>query len=318
MVRTLTRSTVRHVSEALRKPLDEVTIESIDRLTARAFKDHLLGLKKANGKPLALKSCQREMIIVAAAYRHAVRELEIQAGRDPFERLAWPKEQVSSLDKNVPLPDSVVGAVQKTLENGRSKDLPDMWQVLKGTGMRLGEACGLRVSDVDLTGETPSILITPNEINGIKNSNSNRHVPIASDRLKESLRARVAGRKGNEPLFPSYGRDGGPTAASAALMKAVRKNTDDKRMKVHGLGDVLLSNTIHLKPLGSLSCLSRSILTSLPSASRRTTSMPACFAFAAFSQFISLGAAEDTNTTALKPKPNSFKYAPTKAFPTLL
>ncbi|SLN29814.1 tyrosine-type recombinase/integrase [Ruegeria meonggei] len=223
------------LSDALRKSLDDVTIESIDRLTARAFKDHLLGLKKANGKPLALKSCQREMIIVAAAYRHAVRELEIPAGRDPFERLSWPKEQVSSLDKNVPLPDSVVDAVQMTLEGGRSKDLPDMWRVLKGTGMRLGEACGLRISDVDLKGETPSILITPNEINGIKNSNSDRYVPIASDSLRESLRARVEGRKGEEPLFHSYGRDGGPTAASAALMKAVRKNTDDKRMKVHGL-----------------------------------------------------------------------------------
>ncbi|RBW61850.1 hypothetical protein DS906_04710 [Ruegeria sp. A3M17] len=223
------------LKEALEKPLEDVTIESIDRQTARSFMDHLLGLKKANGQPLALKSCQREVIIVAAAYNHAVRELEIPSERNHFERLPWPKEQVSSLDKNVPLPDSVVDAVQKTLEGGRSKDLPDMWRVLKGTGMRLGEACGLRVSDVDLKGETPSILITSNEINGIKNSNSDRYVPIASESLRESLGARVEGRKGDEPLFLSYGRDGGPTAASAALMKAVKKNTDDKRMKVHGL-----------------------------------------------------------------------------------
>ncbi len=223
------------LSDALGKSLEDVAIESIDRQTARSFMDHLLGLKKANGQPLALKSCQREVIIVAAAYNHAVRELEIPSERNHFERLPWPKEQVSSLDKNVPLPDSVVDAVQTTLEGGRSKDLPDLWQVLKGTGMRLGEACGLRVDDVNLKAETPSILITPNEINGIKNSNSDRYVPIASERLRESLRARLEGRKGNEPLFPSYGRDGGPTAASAALMKAVRKHTDDKRMKVHGL-----------------------------------------------------------------------------------
>ncbi|WP_170334947.1 tyrosine-type recombinase/integrase [Ruegeria arenilitoris] len=223
------------LSDALKKPLEDVTIESIDRQTARSFMDHLLRLKKANGQPLALKSCQREVIIVAAAYNHSVRELEIPSERNHFERLPWPKEQISSLDKNVPLPDSVVDAVQETLSGGRSKDLPDMWRVLKGTGMRLGEACGLRVSDVDLMGETPSILVTPNEINGIKNSNSDRYVPIASDTLRETLRKRLEGRTGSEPLFPSYGRDGGPTAASAALMKAVRKITDDKRMKVHGL-----------------------------------------------------------------------------------
>nr|WP_321253573.1 hypothetical protein [uncultured Ruegeria sp.] len=76
------------LSDALGKPLDDVTIESIDRLTTRTFKDYLLGLKKTNGEPLALKSCQREMIIVAAAYRHAVRELEILTARDPFERLS--------------------------------------------------------------------------------------------------------------------------------------------------------------------------------------------------------------------------------------
>lgn len=82
------------LKDALGKPLEDVSIESIDRQTARSFMDHLLGLKKANGQPLDLKSCQREVIIVAAAYNHAVRELEIPSERNHFERLPWPKEQV--------------------------------------------------------------------------------------------------------------------------------------------------------------------------------------------------------------------------------
>ncbi len=223
------------LSDALAKPLEEVTIESIDRQAVRKFRDYLLGLKKANGKLLALKSCQREMIIAAAAYRHAVRELEIPTARDPFERISWPKEQISSLDKNFPLPDSVVDAVQESLKGVRKKELPDLWRVLEGTGMRLGEACGLRVSDVDLKGETPSIFFTPNEVNGIKNSNSDRYVPIVSANLMNTLRKLVEGRAGGEPLFPSYGRVGGPDAASGALMRWVRKHTDDERMVVNGL-----------------------------------------------------------------------------------
>ncbi|WP_170463547.1 hypothetical protein [Ruegeria arenilitoris] len=60
------------LSEVLGKPLEDLEIESIDRQTAHCFMDHLLGLKEANGQPLALKSCQREVKIVAAAYnRHS-------------------------------------------------------------------------------------------------------------------------------------------------------------------------------------------------------------------------------------------------------
>ena len=41
--------------------------------------------------------------------------------------------------------------------------------------------------------------------------------------------------RSGEPVFTRYARDRGADAASAALMKAVRAETKDKRLTVHGL-----------------------------------------------------------------------------------
>jgi integrase len=66
-------------------------------------------------------------------------------------------------------------------------------------------------------------------------------VPLVGDALeaaKEALKATGAGVQGSSGvagLVPAYCREGGPTAASAALMKHVRAVVADKKVTTHSL-----------------------------------------------------------------------------------
>lgn len=59
-------------------------------------------------------------------------------------------------------------------------------------------------------------------------------MPLVGDALEAAKEAlALAGREG--PLFPEYGRSRGSDAASAALMRHVRKVTHDPKHVVHSL-----------------------------------------------------------------------------------
>ncbi|MBQ9353660.1 tyrosine-type recombinase/integrase [Phyllobacterium sp.] len=129
----------------------------------------------------------------------------------------------------------------KQLEQTRARviehagaDLGIIWRLLEGTGARLSEIAGLEVQDVVVDGTaTPHIDIRFNALRRLKNNASVRKVPLAGDALAaatEALSGKVDG-----PLFKRYGRDRGGDAASAALMKSVRKIVSDKRVTVHSL-----------------------------------------------------------------------------------
>lgn len=100
--------------------------------------------------------------------------------------------------------------------------------------MQLGEVAGLSTEDIVLDAETPHILVRPNAIRDLKTASSNRSVPLTGDGLTAAMEA-LGGVGSGEPVFTRYARDRGADAASAALMKAVRAETKDKRLTVHGL-----------------------------------------------------------------------------------
>lgn len=105
--------------------------------------------------------------------------------------------------------------------------------------MRLGDAVNLVRGDLVLDGEVPHILIRQNALRRkIKTNSTIRSVPLVGDALvavKEALDAIAADTGADAPLFARYARDRGADAASAALMKAVRQETSDKKHAVHGL-----------------------------------------------------------------------------------
>ncbi|PDT19787.1 site-specific integrase [Rhizobium hidalgonense] len=117
-------------------------------------------------------------------------------------------------------------------------DLRLVWRLLEGSGLRVSEATGLEIRDVVLDGDLPHLVIRFNGIRRLKNKASRRQVPLVGDALaaaKEALELAPDTTATEAPLFAKYGRRGGGDAASAALMKSVRKVVTDPKVVVHSL-----------------------------------------------------------------------------------
>ncbi len=222
----------RRLEEAI-GPLDKVNLEGLRRDHGRRYMDLMLNTTKLNGQPLSVATCAKECKIIAAMVNHAVREGDIDA-KNPFIGLPWPKDTGPKVNKKLPLPDDLIERIEERLKDGRTKELSTIWRLLKGTGMRLGEVAGLSQEDIALKAETPHILVRPNAIRDLKTASSNRSVPLSGDALTAAEEA-LEGVGSGEPIFTRYTRERGADAASAALMKAVRAETKDKRLTVHGL-----------------------------------------------------------------------------------
>lgn len=214
-------------------PLDRVNLEGLRRDHGRRYMDLMLKTTKSDGQPLSVATCTKESKIIAAMVNHAVREGDIDA-KNPFIGLPWPKDTGPKVNKKLPLPDDLIDGVGERLKRGRNEELPIMWRLLKGTGMRLGEVAGLCHEDIVLNEDSPHVLVRPNAIRDLKTASSNRSVPLVGDSLTAAEEA-LEGVEQGEPVFTRYARDRGADAASAALMKAIRMETKDKRLTVHGL-----------------------------------------------------------------------------------
>lgn len=207
----------RRLEEALGS-LDKVTLEGLRRDHGRRYMDLMLKTTKSDGQPLSVATCSKESKIIAAMVNHGMREGDIDT-KNPFIGLPWPKDTDPKVNKKMPLPDDLIDSVEERLKEGRTEELPMMWRLLKGTGMRLGEVTGLSREDIVLDAETPHILVRPNSIRDLKTASSNRSVPLTGDALTAAVEALKNVRAG-APVFTRYARDRGADAASAALMKA--------------------------------------------------------------------------------------------------
>ncbi|SLN14170.1 Phage integrase family protein [Pseudoruegeria aquimaris] len=211
-------------------------LASITREHARKVRDHMLAREKLGGGAVAPSSVKRELGLLRTVVSYGSRELGLLDLVNPFDRLpveglaSAEGRKVAARDKVAPLPPKIELAIRSKLTG----ELYLIWRILTGTGCRLGEVTGLRVEDVVLEGATPCIRIQWNEVRRLKTQSSIRSVPLLGDAL-EAAREATEAAEGGTFLFPRYARERGADAASAALMKHLRKFTTDKRHKVHSL-----------------------------------------------------------------------------------
>jgi len=206
------------------------TLRSLRREDAREVRDHML----ATG--LAASSVDRYLNIVRAAFDHAVREFNLTGLLNPFAKLeAAPRDKAEpDRDKRRPFTAKELKAVDKRIALFARPDLRRIWRMLEGTGCRLAEIAGLRVSDVRLEHAIPHIVVEWHDDRRIKNKVSKRDVPLLGDAL-EAAKDALEAAKGQAMLFPIYGRKDGASSASAALGKHVRACVDNPKVTTHSL-----------------------------------------------------------------------------------
>ncbi|TPI83483.1 tyrosine-type recombinase/integrase [Mesorhizobium sp. B2-8-9] len=214
------------VSEALQS---DRTLASIKREDAKEVRDHMRDGRKAS-------SVDRYLNVVRAVINHAIREFDLAGVANPFMYLEADTKDKAEPDRDKRRPftaDELKDTTARILFLANPA-LQRIWQMLEGTGCRLAEVAGLRVSDVHLDHAIPHITVEWHDDRRIKNAVSRRNVPLIGNAL-DAAKAAVTAAGNAAMLFPAYGRPNGASSASAALGKHVRAVVTDPKVTTHSL-----------------------------------------------------------------------------------
>ena len=197
-------------------PLGEIT-----RADANALRDYLLERMKPS-------SVHRYITVVRAAVNYVITEHSLNIP-NVFNGLRI-KGASASVEDRLPLNDHDLAMVAPNFEDDPVAQA--LFVTLTDTGARLSEITGLEVRDVDL--QQRSITIRPNGIRQLKTKGSQRTLPL-SQRAQELLQGHRRGKGDSDPIFAEYSRPRGRDAASAMMMKRLRRSITDKKLTMHSL-----------------------------------------------------------------------------------
>ena len=204
-------------------PLSQIT-----RSHAREVRDRMLTERKMS--PITVK---RYLSDVSAMVNLGLREFDIRGAINPFLNLPIKIDTVAREERD-PLPVEVLTAMQERLSTHAAPDIWNIWQIVEGTGCRLGEVTGLLRSDVHIDGDIPYIDLVFHTHRRLKTNGSIRRVPLLGFALKAAQNA-LRESTGSIFLFPRYGRVRGADSASAALMKHLRAISNNPKHTIHSL-----------------------------------------------------------------------------------
>jgi integrase len=140
------------IATKIRPQLGHIRLVDLDTGTVESWYRHLLGAGGLGGRSLSPKTVSNAAGVLAAALSDAVRLRAIRASpcsearlprRDRPEMNAWTAEEA-----------------REFLAAVKDHRLAPIWRLFLSTGLRRGEACGLRWQDVDLANATLSVVET--------------------------------------------------------------------------------------------------------------------------------------------------------------
>ena len=133
-----------------------------------------------------------------------------------FSRTYMPDD---NRQRRLPIPIDCIKSIQVDCHDA-DDDMRWLVALLSDTGMRLGEAVGLALTDLNLSDAIPHINITPHPWRRLKTRGSERCVPLVGEALWAASRA-IEDTSGSVFLFPRYNRGSTSNAnsASAAINK---------------------------------------------------------------------------------------------------
>lgn len=212
----------RELTSALGKTkINHLPIDEIKRADANKLRDQLLG-------KMAPNSVQRNIGIIKAAVNFAIQEHDLNI-KNPFAGLNIKGAGASKTDRLPITEDQMTILLPEFADSPVAKAL---FLTLADTGARLNEIIGLEVRDVDFGKR--AIRIRPNGVRGLKTKSSDREVPL-SPRAAEALQGLEVEATDTAPLFPRYARPRGNDAASAMMLKRLRRQISDPKVTLHSL-----------------------------------------------------------------------------------
>lgn len=221
------------IARALGSTPEKIAVASVTREQARKVQEFI------RGEVGSKSTVDRYLNDIRAILNHAIAEVtELHGLTNHFTGLpvlgSGRSGETSEKNKRLPFTNEERRKIRRRIET--HADQPDLlliWRLLDGTGCRLAEITGLRVTDVRAEGAMPYVEVEWHEDRRVKTDPSRRRVPLVGDALEAAKRALTLTK--GPMLFPSYGREGGNTAASKVLMKHVRTVTEERKKVVHSL-----------------------------------------------------------------------------------
>ena len=195
------------------------SLAAFDRSDALKFRNSLIE------RGLTGSSVTRNFSYVKAVINFAVSELALEI-KNPF--IGVYHDRQAGVEVRKPIPVESIRAVQEACRS-LDDDLRHLVALISDTGMRLGEAAGLALTDfVDLESSTPHIKLIRHPWRGLKTASSERLVPLAGQSLWAAQRI-VEGSRTSPYAFPRYntGKTTGTNSASAALNKWLQQHVPE-------------------------------------------------------------------------------------------
>ncbi|MFL2810982.1 MAG: tyrosine recombinase XerC [Paracoccaceae bacterium] len=175
--------------------LGNVAIGALSRRDGADFRDHLLA------KGLSSASVRRVFSTVKAVINLCISEHGLHLS-NPFGGVFIPEDAFETKRHPIPLLD-----IRNVQADCREHDDDQRWLIalISDSGMRLSEACGLLVADINLDAELPYLNIQPHPWRRLKTKGSARQLPLTGSSLWAAQR--IVTNVLGEFAFPRYCND---------------------------------------------------------------------------------------------------------------
>lgn len=198
-------------------------IDMFGSAEASKYREHLLNSK------LKTASVRRQLACIRAILNFNIKELGLNI-KNPFNNLYIPPTVDSS--KRIPIAIKDI----KRIQNHCFKiddDIRHLIALLSDTGMRLAEAAGLLISDINLDTDTPCVTIQHHSHRRLKTLTSERCIPLVGASLWAAKR--IIATQTSRYCFPRYNKESNTNSNSAsAILNKWLKLQSSNRYVIHG------------------------------------------------------------------------------------
>ena len=182
------------------------------------------------GRGLSSASVQRNFSSIRAVVNFVIQEHGLDC-RNPFSGVYLPTDAVKQKRRPIAIQD--ICRLQAACQS-MDDDLRHLVGMISDTGMRLAEAVGLKVSDINIQCQYPHVLIKPHSHRRLKTVSSERVVPLVGVSLWAA--ERIVSQAESDYCFPRYASSDKckSNSASSAINKWIKTLVGSDAV-IHGL-----------------------------------------------------------------------------------